>query len=134
MPLRLLSVPMTEDELAATRRRRGYWLRLARERANMDQNSVARELGMSARSGTSVLAWEKGKRSPSMDQLDQLARIYGVPISTFTEPRPTDEEWLQGLAVSALEAEAEDWEASQGRGSDPATADDVAGPPGRRTA
>jgi transcriptional regulator with XRE-family HTH domain len=134
MPLRLLSVPMTEDEIAALRRRRGYWLRLAREQANMDQNSVARELGMSARSGTSILAWEKGKRSPSMDQLDQLARIYGVPLSTFTEPRPTDEEWLQGLAVSALEAEAEDWEASQGQGSDPAAADDEAGPPGRRTA
>lgn len=67
MPLRLLSVPMTEDELTATRRRRGYWLRLARERANMDQNSVARELGMSPKSGTSVLAWEKGTRSPNVE-------------------------------------------------------------------
>jgi transcriptional regulator with XRE-family HTH domain len=134
MPLRLVSVPMTEDELAALRRRRGYWLRLAREQANMDQNSVARELGMSDRSGTSVLAWEKGKRSPSMDQLDRLARIYGVPISTFTEPRPTDEEWLQDLAASALEAEAEDWESSQGQGSDPAAAGDGDVPPGRRTA
>jgi transcriptional regulator with XRE-family HTH domain len=134
MPLRLVSVPMTEDELAALRRRRGYWLRLAREQANMDQNSVARELGMSARSGTSVLAWEKGKRSPSMDQLDRLARIYGVPLATFTEPRPTDEEWLQGLAAAALEAEAEDWEASQERGSDPAAGGVGAEPPGRRTA
>ena len=134
MPLRLVSVPMTENELTALRRRRGYWLRLAREQANMDQNSVARELGMSARSGTSVLAWEKGKRSPSMDQLDQLARIYGVPISTFTEPRPTDEEWLQGLAAGAIAAEAEDWESTLEQGSDPSAGDGEGGLPGKRTA
>jgi transcriptional regulator with XRE-family HTH domain len=88
---------------------------------------------MSANSGTSVLAWEKGKRSPSMDQLDQLARIYGVPLSTFTEPRPTDEEWLLSLAAGALEAEAEDW-ASQERGSDPAAGGDADELPGTRTA
>ena len=113
MPLRLLSVPMTEDELTKLRRRRGYWLRLARERANMDQNSVARELGMSPKSGTSILAWEKGTRSPNMDQLHQLARIYDVPVSTFSEPRPTDEEWLDDLVTAAGELEREDWEAGE---------------------
>lgn len=115
MPLRLLSVPMTGDELATIRRRRGYWLRLARERAEMDQNSVAHELGMSAKSGTSVLAWEKGTRSPLMDQLDKLARIYSVPVSTFSEPRPTDEEWLDQLVRDVGELEREDWEAGERR-------------------
>lgn len=118
MPLRLVSVPMTEDELATIRRRRGYWLRLAREHANMDQNSVARELGMSPKSGTSVLAWEKGTRSPSADQLHQLARIYGVPLSTFTEPRPTDEDWLDELVRETGALEREDWEAGE-RGAPP---------------
>ena len=113
MSLRLLSAPMTEDELTKLRRRRGYWLRLARERANMDQNSVARELGMSPKSGTSVLAWEKGTRAPNMDQLHQLARIYDVPVSTFSEPRPTDEEWLDELVTAAGELEREDWEAGE---------------------
>jgi transcriptional regulator with XRE-family HTH domain len=118
MPLRLVSVAMTEDELATVRRRRGYWLRLARERANMDQNSVARELGMSPKSGTSVLAWEKGVRSPTMDQLDQLARIYGVPVSTFSEPRPTDEEWLAGLALGAVGLALTDLEEGAARSHD----------------
>jgi transcriptional regulator with XRE-family HTH domain len=96
---------MTEDELAVLRRRRGYWLELARERANMDQNSVARELRMSPRSGTSVLAWEKGRRSPNMDQLEQLAKIYGLPVTVFTEPRRTDLEWLDEVADRGQVAE-----------------------------
>lgn len=120
---------MTEDEIATIRRRRGYWLRLARERADMDQNSVARELGMSPKSGTSVLAWEKGTRSPSIDQLQQLALIYGVPVSTFTEPQLTDEERLDQLVAGAGALEREDWEAGDqsappsagGRGDAPRT-------------
>ena len=137
MSLRLVSVPMAEDELATLRRRRGYWLRLAREQANMDQNSVAQQLGMSAKSGTSVLAWEKGGRSPSADQLHQLARIYGVPVSLFTEPEATDEERLArmtALATGALEAEAADWESApegeRGQGAD----DEPGGQPGRQSA
>lgn len=132
MPLRLVSVPMTEDEIAMIRRRRGYWLRLAREHANMDQNSVARELGMSPKSGTSVLAWEKGTRSPNVDQLHQLARIYQVPVSTFTEPRPTDEEWLDELVAGAGALEREDWEA--GERSAPPAEGGSDGAPRRRTA
>jgi transcriptional regulator with XRE-family HTH domain len=132
MRLRLVSVPMTEDELAQLRRRRGYWLRLARERANMDQNSVALQLGMSPRSGTSVLAWEKGTRSPTMDQLDQLARIYSVPISSFTESLPTDEEWLDDLVSAAGALERADWEAGDRRR--PPSATDTDDEPRRRSA
>jgi len=123
---------MTEDELTSIRRRRGYWLRLARERANMDQNSVARELGMSTKSGTSVLAWEKGTRSPTMDQLDKLARIYGVPVATFTEPLPTDEEWLDDLVNAAGALERGDWEAGDRGRRSSATGSD--GEPRRRSA
>lgn len=117
MHLRLVSVAMTEDELATIRRRRGYWLKLARLRANLDQNSVAAELGLTGtKSGTSVMAWEKGRRSPKMEQLEKLARLYGVPLSTFTEPRPTDEEWLDELATGAGVLEREDREAGEGAG------------------
>ncbi len=132
MPLRLVSVPMTESELAILRRRRGYWLRLAREAANMDQNSAARELGMSPKSGTSVLAWEKGTRSPTADQLHQLARIYRVPVSLFTEPRPTDEEWLSEIASGAVALAREDLEGEEapGHGADAPPG----APPRRRSA
>lgn len=94
----LRSVRMTDDEIETLGRRRGAWLRKARDRVDMDQNSVAKAIGLSERSGTSVLAWEKGRRSPSADQLHRLARLYGVPVSTFTDPRPTDEEWLDEIA------------------------------------
>jgi len=133
MPLRLLSVPMTEDELTATRRRRGYWLRLARERANMDQNSVAHALGMSAKSGTSVLAWEKGVRSPNVDQLHQLARLYSVPVAVFMEPRPTDEEWLLDLATGAVKLALEDQQ-EQEQGISHDAGDPPGEPPHRRSA
>jgi transcriptional regulator with XRE-family HTH domain len=127
----LVSVTVTEDELATLRRRRGYWLRLAREQADMDQNSVARAIGMSPKSGTSVLAWEKGTRSPTADQLHQLARIYNVPVSLFTEPRPTDEEWLAQMASWALASESVDWRAGErGRGGE----DGPDEPPERRSA
>ena len=104
----LVSVPVTEDEIGALRLRRGYWLRRARERANMDQNSVAKAIGLSERSGTVILAWEKGRRSPDVDQLHQLARLYNVPMSLFTEPRETDAEWLAELAGAAIAAAVED--------------------------
>ncbi len=99
----------------------------------MDQNSVAQQLGMSAKSGTSVLSWEKGLRSPSADQLHQLAAIYGVPVSLFTEPRATDEEWLEELAVGAITLEREDWEAGE-RGAGPGVGDERGAPPRRRSA
>lgn len=105
---------MADDELALQRRRRGYWLRLARERANLDQNSVAAQLGMSAKSGTSVLAWEKGTRSPNVDQLHQLARLYSVPVQVFMEPQPTDEEWLGDLASGAVALALEDQRSAAG--------------------
>ncbi len=126
----LVSVPMTEDELSAVRRRRGYWLRLARRQANLNQDDAARLIGLSENSGTSILHWEKGTRSPNTDQLEQLARVYGVPVSTLMEPRPTDEEWLAQLAGEALREEAQDWEAEQDRGAGAEPDEPPGTPPG----
>lgn len=106
---------MTDDEIAQERRRRGYWLRRARLRAELNQNEVARRLGMSERSGTTILAWEKGLRDPKAAQLSQLARIYGVPVSVLISPRATDEEWLDEIVQLAADAERQDWEEGQGR-------------------
>ena len=133
---------MTNEDVMAERRRRGYWLRLARQHAGPDggeltQADVAARLGLSGKSGSSISNLEKGRREASATELTRLARLYGVPVNWFSEPRPTNEEMLleaKRLAGGALEAEAEDWEASQGRGSDPAAADAGAVPPGRRTA
>lgn len=141
VPLRLALVAMTEDELAAERRRRGYWLRLARQHAGPDggplnQSVVAKAIGLSEKSGSAISDMEKGLRDPSATELTRLARLYDVPVSWFSEPRPTDaEDLLRGkeLALGALEAEAEDWASAageQGPGVEAASGDE----PRRRSA
>ena len=94
-------VVMTEDELQAERRRRGYWLRLARQRAGsggsaLNQSVVAKAIGLSENSGPANSDMEKGNRDPSATELMRLARLYNVPVSWFSEPRPTVEEDLLG--------------------------------------
>lgn len=69
-------------------------MRLARLAANLNQNDVAQQLGMGAKSGTTVLAWEKGRRDPKAGQIAEMARIYGVKASLFADPPKTDEERL----------------------------------------
>lgn len=123
---------MTEDEVAAERRRRGYWLRLARLRADLNQNEVARQLGMSERSGTTVLAWEQGRRDPSASTLARLARLYEVPADLLLRPPKTDRERLDELALAAGALEHADWEREQaGRPSAEVERGDM---PGRRSA
>ena len=94
---------MTQDEIAAERRRRGYWLRMAREHAAKDggpitQAAAAEAIGLSKRSGSAISDLEKGIRDAKSTELTRLARLYGVPVQWFSEPRPTDLEdggpWL----------------------------------------
>lgn len=129
------------DERAAERRRRGYWLRLAREHAGpeggvLNQAVAAKAIGLSERSGSAISDMEKGKRDASATELTILARLYGVPVSWFIEPQPTDLEELlaaKAEAVGALEAEAEDW-ASEEQEPSPTSGGDEAAPPERRSA
>ena len=129
----LVSVAMTDDTLAALRWRRGRWLRLARDEAGMDQNSVAKALGMSPRSGSSIVAWEKGYRSPSLEQLQRLAELYGVPLRMLVEPPETDVERLRALAGTAIAAEQQDWDEAGDRAA-PDAATGPSAPLRRRSA
>ena len=99
------------------RRRRGWWLRQARERTGMTQLAVAHELGLST--GTAVVHWEKGERDPSVAQLALLADLYGVPVETFTKPETTAEERLEQFAhgSTALALRDGESEASRARGA-----------------
>ncbi len=123
---------MTEEEASRERRRRGYWLRLARLRADLNQNEVARQLGLSERSGTTVLAWEQGRRDPRSTILRQLARIYDVPPGLFIDPPETDQERLEALASGAIALERADWEREEEarRGAE----DEPGAQPGTRSA
>jgi transcriptional regulator with XRE-family HTH domain len=93
---------MTDAELTRERRRRGHWLRLAREAAGVKQETAAEALGLAA--GTTILAWEKGRRDPSASQMRALAQLYGVPVAMFADPLHTDEERVMDARAALARA------------------------------
>jgi transcriptional regulator with XRE-family HTH domain len=114
----------TDEEIALRRRRRAWWIASAR-RADPRQptlEEVALAVKLKAKSASTISDWEKGiGGGPSLVQLERLAAFYGLPVSTFTEPQPTEQEFLEGLrelALAAIELEQQD-----------ATAEAAAGPP-----
>lgn len=106
--LRLVQMP-TEQDLEQRRRRRAWWLRVARESRGLSQSGVAEALGLSRKSASTVGDWERQVSDPSLRQLEQLAALYGVPVSLFMDPPMTDEERLAELAAAAIAAEQLDW-------------------------
>lgn len=96
-------------------RRRGYWMRRAREHAGFTLAAAAHAAGLAETSGSTVSLWETGARDVKLVQLERLAEAYGVPISLFTEPAETDDERLDRVMRDASEKERRDWEAGRGR-------------------
>jgi transcriptional regulator with XRE-family HTH domain len=116
--------------------RRGFWLRMAREHAGFSQATAAKELGLSARSKSTLSAWEAGTREPRPSILSRMAALYGVPIERLMTPPPTAFEeidgWLRQSVRAASELEQLDWAEGQGRG--PSAASAPSAEPGRRSA
>lgn len=111
--LRLVAMP-TDDEIALRRRRRAWWIASAR-RADPRQpvlEEVALAVGLKAKSASTISDWEKGiGGGPSLAQLERLAAFYGLPLATFTEPQPTEQERLDALrelALAAIDLEQQD--------------------------
>ena len=86
----LVSVPMTGVEKDRENKRRGFWMRVARDVAGVKQDDAAHAIGLKA--GTSILAIEKGRRPVTATEMRILADLYGVPVSMFAEPTMTDED------------------------------------------
>jgi len=59
-------------------------------------------MGYALRSQTTIRLWELGQRDPSDIQLTRIARVYRVPVSVFSEPRHTDQEWLDDRVREAI--------------------------------
>ena len=126
---------MTNDA-AAEAQRRGHWMRMARERANLSQPAAAKLLGLSDKSASTLSAWEAGTREPAPSKLKAAAALYGVPVSLFYDPPATAHEQIDRmvrLAGLAIETEAADWEASGPEASRDAE-DGHGGSPQRRSA
>jgi transcriptional regulator with XRE-family HTH domain len=113
---------MPDDfELARNRTRLAWWLRACRLADPRDPTlaQVAIAAGLSKGSGSVVSLWETNRsvNPPKLEQLQRLARFYGVPLTLFTEPPETDAERLaryRRLALEALAEEQSDWEAGSG--------------------
>lgn len=129
MRLRLVAMP-TEEELAQRKRRRAWWLRVARR--GLSQNGVAEALGLSKKSGSTVGDWERGVGEPSIRQMELLAGLYGVPLDLFINPPLTDDERLDEIVRIAGAIEQSDWD--RAAAPDPEDGDGPADAPGRRTA
>ena len=120
----------TEDEILLLEKRRAWWLRVARR--GMNQTGVAKALGLSEKSGSTIGDWERGVSQPSLRQLAQLAVIYGVPLETLISPPMTDEERLDEIVRLAGDAERAGWDAEGAQA--PANGDAPAAVRRRRTA
>ncbi len=132
-PPRLRLVTVSEADTALERRRRGFWLRIAREEAGLTQAAAAELVGYKGTSKSSINAWEDGRRPVPLDKLKALATLYEVPVDLFIDPQPTAHEHVAGLkslAIAAIEAAEEDeaGEPSRGAGEPPG------GEPRRRSA
>lgn len=117
-------------------RRRGFWLRIARERADISQGTAAQELGLSGKSKSTLSAWENGTREPRPSMLSRMAALYGVPVEMFANPAPTAmeviDQWLDRTVATAGELERLDWGARPAPGPESDASPD--GGPRRLTA
>lgn len=86
---------------AQYRIRRGYWLRVARERKISETSGrpwtledLARAMDYSVKSASTFSRFESGERDPSDVMLRRLATVLGVPVEVFNDPDETAEERL----------------------------------------
>jgi transcriptional regulator with XRE-family HTH domain len=98
----------TKEEQLALRRRRGYWIRRARERKDLTLQAVATALGYSGNSLSTVSRWEDGSRQVPSDKLEPLGRLLSLPDSFLLRPPLTDDERLDAAVRDAEELERQD--------------------------
>jgi transcriptional regulator with XRE-family HTH domain len=106
------------DERSIERKRRGFWLREARDRKGLKQGDVAQRLGYSDKSASTIKKWESGERDVPTGHLARLALLYEVPAEVFVHPEPTAEERLNELARGAIALAVQDVEGEVAEGHD----------------
>lgn len=109
-PLRLVSAVMaTPAEQLAVRKRRGYWIKRARERHGYTLQLVASRLGYSDKSISTISRWEDGERQVPSDKIEPLSRLLSLPPRFLVSPPETDDERLDQAVRDAEALEREDW-------------------------
>jgi len=122
----------TPAEQLAVRKRRGYWIKRARERKGYTLHLVASRLGYSDKSLSTISRWEDGERQVPSDKIEPLSRLLSPPPRFLVRPPLTDDERLAQAVLDAEELEREDWDA--GEGGDPGAGGAPGASPRRRSA
>lgn len=114
-------------------RRRGFWMRIARERKGISQDTAATGLGLKAKSKSTLSKWENGTQEPRMTMLAKMAVLYEVSVEFLAAPPLTAHELIDQRLNAAVTAgarlEQSDWDlaaepflaSSDGRASAPRT-------------
>lgn len=123
---------MTDQERAAVRARRGYWIRLGRKARGWTQKQLGVALGYGENATGNLSKWESGERPVPSDMFTPLARALGLPPRYLISPPLTDQERLDAAIAAASALETEDWDAGEDRY--PADDDEPGDEPGRRIA
>lgn len=122
---------MTKEDEDLVHRRRGWWIRVAREQRGLTLAAFAEALGYADGQGT-VSLWEKGLRPVPSSKFPAIADLLNLPDRFLVRPPSTDEERLEAAVRAAEELEREDWAAGQDRGR--GGVDAPGAEPGRRSA
>lgn len=123
---------MTEEQRDAVRRRRGYWVRLARRSKGLGLKEFGHRLGYTGNVTGNLSKWETGDRPIPSDMFEPIARVVGLPPNFLVRPPLTDEERLAEAMRLASEQELADW--AEGVDRSLAADDERPAEPGRRTA
>jgi len=122
---------MTREAEQLVHRRRGWWIRVAREGRGITLAALAEAAGYQGGQGT-VSLWERGERPVPSGKFPVLAETLGLPAAYLVNPPMTDEERLAAAVRAAEEQERRDWESEEGGG--PAAGAEPGDEPGRRSA
>lgn len=96
------------EEQLQTRRRRGYWIKRARDRKGLTLGAVCELLGYSPKSISTISRWEDGQRPVPSDKMEPLARLLGLPPDYLVRPPLTDDERLDQAVRDAEALEQQD--------------------------
>lgn len=58
-------------------------LKVARVNAGLTQSQVAKKLAVDR---ATMINWESGKTSPTLDNAQRMCRLYGISIADLAEP------------------------------------------------
>lgn len=84
----------------------GNLIKLARSERGLSQRELARAAGTSQ---AAIAAYERGRRSPTLDTLARIVRAAGIDLRIRFEPLDDHDEWIRRYEADLPLEVLEDW-------------------------